>query len=159
MTKASETKETTLPGFGERLKQVRGERTQAEFAKVFRISKDMVGLYEREVHAPGITFLAEVCTSLTISPTWLLLGIGPRELGASQVIHPARATHDKTLELLTDCVQAVREVGAELGLGLTDEQAVKLGANLCVAEMEEQSLGRPPLKPAQIIQFIKRYAA
>jgi len=113
--------------------------------------------YERGLNYPNGETLLRLRQE-GFNPTWILTGEGPMRMadgGGTDWTSPNR----KTLELLNDCLDAVREVTAELGMQLTEDQVAILGSALCLAELEERSRGRPPLRHAQVIQLIKRYAA
>lgn len=64
-------------GIGERLKYVRGKRTQPEMAGQVNVTKETWGRYEREVNPIPSDILMEVCRQNGISPHWLLTGQGP----------------------------------------------------------------------------------
>lgn len=64
-----------------RLKIVRGEISQAEFAERLGIHKNTLGNYERGQSSPDFGFLLSVCTVFGISPDWLLTGVGPVRKG------------------------------------------------------------------------------
>lgn len=65
--------DTTLP---QRLRLLRGEMPQAEFAAKVGIHKSSWGRYERGVGEPTATDLAGLCAVCGVSPLWLLCGQG-----------------------------------------------------------------------------------
>lgn len=64
---------TTLP---QRLRLLRGEMPQAEFAARVGIHKSSWGRYERGVGEPTASDLARMCAVCAVSPLWLLCGEG-----------------------------------------------------------------------------------
>lgn len=65
--------DTTLP---QRLRLLRGEMPQAEFAAKVGIHKSSWGRYERGVGEPTATDLAGLCAVCGVTPLWLLCGQG-----------------------------------------------------------------------------------
>lgn len=68
----------------DRLKIVRGELTQAEFADKLGIHKNTVGRYERGETEPDLSVAAKIYTEFEFLPLWLILGEGPMRLGETQ---------------------------------------------------------------------------
>ena len=64
-------------GLGERLRQVRGNKSQVEFGRIIGISQSSVGVYEGESRLPDSKVLTSICNAFEISPAWLLMGTGP----------------------------------------------------------------------------------
>lgn len=65
--------DTTLP---QRLRLLRGEMPQAEFAAKVGIHKSSWGRYERGVGEPTASDLAGLCVACGVTPLWLLCGQG-----------------------------------------------------------------------------------
>lgn len=65
--------ETTV---GDRLKLIRGEMTQAQFALENKIPLSTYSRYERGEAAPDLWFIITLCKQRKISMEWLLLGWG-----------------------------------------------------------------------------------
>ena len=63
---------------GERLKIIRGGRSQTEFAAELRVSKSTYVRYERNERKPDTRFLKNVCENFNINSNWLLFGEGPQ---------------------------------------------------------------------------------
>lgn len=63
----------------QRLRAVRGTKSQAAFAAEFGVHKNSIGAYEREETMPDSAFVLNVCRRNRVNPTWLLTGEGPRE--------------------------------------------------------------------------------
>ncbi|MBC8018791.1 MAG: helix-turn-helix transcriptional regulator [Verrucomicrobia bacterium] len=63
--------------YGERLKIVRGNIPQEDFAKLLDVHKNTLGRFEREEGKPNIEELQKILSALPdINPTWLLTGEG-----------------------------------------------------------------------------------
>jgi len=75
-------------GIGDRIRQIRGERTQAEFSGLTSIPKNTLGRYERGEIVPGGEAVAALCKSLGVDPNWLLFGEGPMRRGESAPAAP-----------------------------------------------------------------------
>lgn len=69
---------TKTPGIGERIKILRDKTDQKIFAHKFEIGQKNLDLYEKELMAPDVGFLASLCRDLRINPAWLLLGLEPK---------------------------------------------------------------------------------
>ncbi|BFR47457.1 XRE family transcriptional regulator [Nitratidesulfovibrio sp. HK-II] len=101
--------------FGDRLKQLRGNETQAEFAARIGVSQRALGNYERNERTPDVDFAALVCSKTGASPAWLLLGDekGLRPTEAREVQRPAPVS-----VVCTDCdVVMIPKVRATLSAG------------------------------------------
>jgi len=61
----------------ERLRIIRGELKQIDFAAALGIHKNTLGRYERGETEPDSGVCAKICTIFGISPAWLLLGVEP----------------------------------------------------------------------------------
>jgi len=72
--KRVETKKRQLP---ERLRQLRGDRSQRAFARDLGVFQQNVNRYERGESTPGIDFLVTLALAEDVSLDWLLLGLGP----------------------------------------------------------------------------------
>jgi transcriptional regulator with XRE-family HTH domain len=66
-----------MSSFQERLKDLRGQTSQAKFAEMIGVPQTTLGRYERGESQPDVEFASHVCLALGINPNWLLLGIGP----------------------------------------------------------------------------------
>jgi transcriptional regulator with XRE-family HTH domain len=64
---------------GKRIRFIRGEMSQAEFAKKVGINKSTLGRYERDVNSPDAKSIELICDSFMIQPKWLLTGEGSFE--------------------------------------------------------------------------------
>lgn len=77
MSKKKDIKMTTPVGIGARIREVRGRRSQQEFADILDVSKGAISSYENERQIPGALFLYAVCDQFHVEPRWLLRGEGP----------------------------------------------------------------------------------
>jgi len=70
--------------YGERLKIVRGNIPQEDFAKLLDVHKNTLGRFEREEGKPNIEELQKILSALPdINPTWLLTGEGDMKRDAA----------------------------------------------------------------------------
>ncbi len=60
----------------ERIRCVRGELSQDEFAKRLDVHKNSLGRYERRASIPDVEFAEKICIIFGVNPEWLLLGKG-----------------------------------------------------------------------------------
>lgn len=63
-------------GLGERLKELRGEQSVAEFCRQFGIHRNTLPRYEDGKRTPDADFIAALCKHYNVNPAWLLLGEG-----------------------------------------------------------------------------------
>ncbi|WP_300707297.1 S24 family peptidase [uncultured Desulfovibrio sp.] len=77
-----------MSSFGDRLKEVRGELTQAEFADILGIPQVTLGNYERGRNEPRFEFIEKVCSRFEINVEWLLFGTGNRRGGPAGTAKP-----------------------------------------------------------------------
>ena len=61
----------------ERLLRVRGKTKQGEFAKSLGINPNTLRTYENGRSLPNQEVLERICVQFSVSPAWLLLGVGP----------------------------------------------------------------------------------
>ena len=71
-----------MDSFGQRLKMVRGNLSQAEFSKRLGIPQVTLGNYERDRNEPKFETLKKICSLLGIRADWLLFGVGSMTDGA-----------------------------------------------------------------------------
>jgi transcriptional regulator with XRE-family HTH domain len=63
---------------GERVREIRGDVTQAEFAARFSVPKHTVRKWENDESPPDFKILQKMIVEHELSPEWLLLGEGPK---------------------------------------------------------------------------------
>ena len=78
-----------MEGFGERLRELRGCKSQASFARELGLSQVVYGRYELNQREPNLDTLCHIGLTLGISADWLL---GLPEHGASPSPPPLRAS-------------------------------------------------------------------
>lgn len=65
-------KQRKFPVFADRFSQLRGEKTQDEFAAFLGISRPTVGFYENGVRLPDAQILRQIADKCNVSADWLL---------------------------------------------------------------------------------------
>ncbi|MEY2864454.1 MAG: hypothetical protein RLY58_2161 [Pseudomonadota bacterium] len=70
---------------GERLKQIRGSYTQAEFSDKLGFSKTTIFNYEKGVRIPDAHFLLRLYEQCGTDPLWLLTGVR-NQTGAEEIL-------------------------------------------------------------------------
>jgi len=111
----------------ERFLLVRGKAKQGDFAKILGINPNTLRNYENGRVSPNHKILERICVEFSVSPAWLLLGMGPMYsnvggLEASPAIQASCPRCDKLEiklerveeqrdELITDNRQLLRENG------------------------------------------------
>lgn len=63
---------------GDRIREVRGSQSQADFGATIGISQPAVRNYEQGYRQPTSNILNNICNKFGINPTWLLSGEGPK---------------------------------------------------------------------------------
>jgi transcriptional regulator with XRE-family HTH domain len=61
---------------GDRIKKLRGDTSQTEFAKRYGLSKNTLWSYENETTDPKTSFVTALIEDFGIDANWLLLGAG-----------------------------------------------------------------------------------
>ena len=61
-----------MEGFGERLRAIRGNKSQASFAKELGLSQVVYGRYELNQREPNLETLCHIGLALGVSADWLL---------------------------------------------------------------------------------------
>lgn len=62
---------------GARLRAIRGDKTQKQFAAELGISANTWAMYERDQREPGAGLLVSLCLQSEADPAWLLMGKRP----------------------------------------------------------------------------------
>ncbi len=70
-----------MEGFGERLRELRGCKSQASFARELGLSQVVYGRYELNQREPNLDTLCHIGLTLGVSADWLL-GLPERGVGA-----------------------------------------------------------------------------
>ncbi|MEB3167893.1 MAG: LexA family transcriptional regulator [Synechococcaceae cyanobacterium] len=125
---------------GERIKKVRGEALQEEFAKRISVSKMTVGRWERGERIPDQENLCKILQEYPhISPAWLLAGEGPERRDAVHVHEDGTTCHHPLHhlirqpfpsafdpELLVEAKQALDTAIASTGEPFSQDEQTKL---------------------------------
>ena len=74
---------------GERLKALRGKRSQDEFSQLIEININTLRGYEQGSRSPNADTIVGICEKTNTSPNWLLFGEGPMRRGETD---PAAAS-------------------------------------------------------------------
>ena len=78
-TRSTQTKSGTRKGFVKRLRAVRGNRSQAQFARDLNVFQQNINRYEHGT-LPHVDFLITLAQAENVSVDWLLLGRGGRAM-------------------------------------------------------------------------------
>src|SRR5208337_3194599 len=63
-------------GIGQRIKIVRGDKSQIVFAEELGIHRNTLLRYEDELSHPDSNIISQICKTYDISSSWLLFGTG-----------------------------------------------------------------------------------
>ncbi len=63
-----------MPTIGARIKKVRGNLSQAEFATIIGFSQRTIGHYEKDERSPDAEAIKNICAKFSVDPRWLLFG-------------------------------------------------------------------------------------
>ncbi len=66
----------------DRLRKIRGGKTQAAFSSENGVPITTLGRYERGDNLPDLEFIMALCVRYAIAPAWLLFGAGPMHTDA-----------------------------------------------------------------------------
>jgi transcriptional regulator with XRE-family HTH domain len=77
MTKIFRFNKDDIEAIGKRIKEIRGDLSQEEFARSLGASKTSIGNYESARQAPGLFFIMSICDNYNVEPRWLIKGHGP----------------------------------------------------------------------------------
>ncbi len=104
--------ESTQEAIGQRLRELRGELTQTEFADKMGVVSKTVRRYETGETLPDGAFLLRLKTIFNADPTWVLLG----EPALPQKVPPVDQ-HKDMLENYQDAISSITEIIANLEKG------------------------------------------
>jgi len=125
--------------FSDRLKIVRGDRSQKQFAAAINVHSNTLGRWERGDQLPNQEDLCSILSvSKNINPTWLLTGSGP------QTINGVDTSGELSFSLLAQILEAIEEHLEESGLTLPPEKKARLACALyeLVADKPEPKIER-----------------
>ncbi|MDA8232846.1 MAG: helix-turn-helix transcriptional regulator [Magnetospirillum sp.] len=110
---------------GGRIRQVRGSRSQADFASELAVHKETLGKYERDQMIPGADFVGRVCQQFGVSADWLLTGVEPPRSAA-----PSADSDRLDEELNARVVDGIARLYKEMGVGLSPMDLGRLAARV-----------------------------
>lgn len=102
---------------GSRIRQVRGDVSQDEFASRLAVHKETLGKYERDKRVPDADFLAQLRDHLGISIDWLVTGQGEMYVGQPS-LPPTDAPGSRDPDLYGRVLEAISAVYKEVGWGI-----------------------------------------
>ena len=132
--------------FVERLKELRGKRTQADFAELTGISLRALANYEQGERLPKIDVVADICARMGVSADWLLFGDDLRHVAGKTPAQPSAAVetpppnlrHVAGLEEVHRLQNDLIALGKELATALRENAAMAkelAGVRVRVAEL------------------------
>ena len=89
---------------GQRLKSIRGSRTQAEFSRQYSIHKNTLARYERDERAPDAELLLELAND-GYDVNWILIG-----KGAEKIAEPAASYDEINWEQLEEVIKGIEMI-------------------------------------------------
>lgn len=107
-----------MEGLGNRIRQLRGNKSQQNYAKLLNISPRALFSYEVEDRIPGADLVVRICANSGASFKWLLTGEGPMFESDAK-----NTTASKGVIINIDpAVQLVNEALEETGMELNEIQ-------------------------------------
>jgi len=138
-----------MTSIGERIRKLRGKESVTSFSNKIGVHRNTLPRYESGERKPDTDFIATLCREYQVSPTWLLLGEGPKELApyqADAAIDNAKVLLDNDPEArkrqagrIKDCGVLMRQSRQEAEALFTDI-ATALGLDESKAEYLRQTL-------------------
>lgn len=138
---------------GARIKAIRGDMLQTDFAEKLGVHKNSLSRYERNVGSPDAQFVQSLCTIFEIEANWLLFGKEPMhrgsivELGQDGLCKQCEKLETKLAEesklvreLVSDnreLMRENRELNKELRLAVKETSYFKVKAGAADAHMRE----------------------
>lgn len=117
--------------FGQRLKLIRGNLKQEEFATKCGLHKNTVGRWERDEQTPNIDDTNHILATFPhINPAWLLTGEGEMKRGEAAPGHQETAP-ELDLELMEGII--IRTIKAQRSTGVDHEDLVADGLAIMTA--------------------------
>jgi transcriptional regulator with XRE-family HTH domain len=119
---------------GDRIKEVRGKKSQDDFAQAHGIHRNTLARWESGKRSPEYSFLRDITERYGLAPDWVLMGAGPKLLAESadqeaslraQLLDLERdkmRLQDDYIALSKENRVLIKE-NAELRINLTEEKA------------------------------------
>jgi len=101
----------SFSGIGERVREVRGNKSLPDFAQSLDVHRSTIIRWEREESYPDADLIKKICEIYHIDPTWFITGESP------QLIQ---------WDLLKDVAKEVLETCDELGISSSGEKKAEL---------------------------------
>jgi transcriptional regulator with XRE-family HTH domain len=129
MSRKKLTSEETFPGLPNRIKFLRGERTQKEFGEILGVSKAAISKYESGIAIPSSDILRKIAFIGNKEIDWLLRGDQPSipQLSDSAYIHDERG-EPLDVALLSEVLTEIKNFIADKGLKLLPQREARLVA-------------------------------
>jgi transcriptional regulator with XRE-family HTH domain len=131
MSRKKLTSNETFPGLPDRIKFLRGARTQKEFGELFGVSKATISKYESGINIPSADILKKIVSIGNKSIEWLLRGDQPC---APQFPEPAPEVYGERpgppldVALLAEILKEIKKFMAEKDEKLSPQREARLVA-------------------------------
>jgi transcriptional regulator with XRE-family HTH domain len=121
----------TFPGLSNRIKFLRGKRTQKEFGDIIGISKATVSKYESGITIPSSDILKKIASERNKPIEWLLRGdqpSAPQLLAQNPEIYGVRPGPPLDVALLADILMEIKKFIAERRFKFSPQREARLVA-------------------------------
>ena len=128
---------------GSRIKQVRGNLSQASFATKIGVNKAQLGKYERDENIPGGDILTRLYEACGTDITWLLTGeeTTPSMTLKPQLPAPSGVFDEDLMDKIGNGISSVyKEENARIGPGQLTRLAARLYGDLADFPLEERPI-------------------
>lgn len=71
-------RDNAIPTIGQRLREVRGGMSQAEFAQILNMSQSSIANYETGKRVPDASLILDLMSAFGVDPVWLISGESQR---------------------------------------------------------------------------------
>jgi transcriptional regulator with XRE-family HTH domain len=130
MSRKKLTSEETFPGLPNRIKFLRGRRTQKEFGEILGVSKATISKYESGIAIPSSDILRKIACIGNKGIEWLLRGDRP---SIPQLSEHSQYTYDQRgafldVALLSEILAEIKKFIADKSLTLSAQREARLVA-------------------------------
>jgi transcriptional regulator with XRE-family HTH domain len=125
-------KEKRLPVLGKRLNQLRGEMSQAEFAKKVGVAAATIGYYENSDRLPDAEMLRKICEACNVSCDYLLGITDTKKLEDSDI--------PRKTGLAPEAVEVLKLLAEQTGLTSFFSEFFEDPENLTTADYEIKAI-------------------
>jgi transcriptional regulator with XRE-family HTH domain len=128
MSRKKLTVEETFPGLPNRIKLLRGGRTQKEFGEILGVSKATISKYESGIAIPSSDILRKIASIGNKGIEWLLRGEQPSipELPEHSQYNHAQRVAPLDVALLSEVLTEIRNFITDKGLKLLPQREARL---------------------------------